>query len=284
MATIMDGRALAATMQEDLARRVVCLRETQNIIPGLAVILVGDDAASQVYVRNKERAANRVGFYSETTRLPSTTSQSELLAVIDSYNRNPAIHGILVQLPLPPHLNKAAVLEAVDPNKDVDGFHPINMGRLWSGHGTIFPCTPYGIIKLIESYNIDCVGKKALVVGRSSIVGKPIGHLLLEKDATVTIAHSKTKQLKTLTQQADILVVAIGQANFIGTEDIKESAVVIDVGMNRDEAGKLCGDVAREAAQKASYITPVPGGVGPMTITMLLEQTYYLAEQPSNTR
>lgn len=274
MVQIMDGRALADKMQADLAQTVIKMKEQNQTVPGLVVLLVGDDPASQIYVRNKERSAAKVGIYSKIERLPKEITEAELIKQITYYNEDPSIHGILVQLPLPEHINEEQVLNAIDPKKDVDGFHPVNMGHLLSGHPTQLPCTPYGIMKLLAAYNISVAGKQALVIGRSNIVGKPIAQLLLMADATVTMAHSKTKNLKELAKQADILVVAIGKGHFITKDYIKDGAVVIDVGMNRDENGKLMGDVAfDEVAPLTSFITPVPKGVGPMTITMLLEQT-----------
>ena len=242
------------------------------------MILVGDNPASQVYVRNKERSALAAGFRSEVLRVPETISQAELLDLIAKYNQDPAWHGILVQLPLPKHIDEEAVLLAIDPEKDVDGFHPLNMGRLWSGHPVMIPSTPAGIMEMFHEYGIDLEGKNAVVIGRSNIVGKPMAQLLLAKNATVTLTHSRTHNLAKVAAKADILVVAIGRAKFVTADFVKPGAVVIDVGMNRDENGKLCGDVDYEAvAPLASHITPVPGGVGPMTITMLMEQTYQAA-------
>lgn len=270
----MDGKALAVKMQEELAAKTAVLKES-GIEPGLVVILVGDDPASQVYVRNKERSALAAGFRSKVIRLPESTSQEDLLELIEQYNQEPDWHGILVQLPLPDHINEEAILLAIDPSKDVDGFHPMNMGKLWSGHPVMIPSTPAGIMELFRAYGIELEGKKALVIGRSNIVGKPMAQLLLDAHATVTIAHSRTKNLPELAREADILVVAIGRGHFVTKDFVKKGAVVIDVGMNRDENGKLIGDVAYdEVKEVASYITPVPGGVGPMTITMLMEQTY----------
>ena len=242
------------------------------------MILVGDNPASQVYVRNKERSALAAGFRSEVVRVPETISQEELLDLIAKYNQDPAWHGILVQLPLPKHIDEEAVLLSIDPEKDVDGFHPLNMGRLWSGHPVMIPSTPAGIMEMFHEYGIDLEGKNAVVIGRSNIVGKPMAQLLLAKNATVTLTHSRTHNLAKVAAKADILVVAIGRAKFVTPDFVKPGAVVIDVGMNRDENGKLCGDVDYETvAPLASHITPVPGGVGPMTITMLMEQTYQAA-------
>lgn len=275
---LIDGKALAARMQGELAEKTAQLKKETGLVPGLVVILVGEDPASQVYVRNKERSALAAGFRSQVVRLPETTSQEELLHTIALYNGDPNWHGILVQLPLPQHIDEEAVLLAISPEKDVDGFHPTNMGKLWSGHAVMVPSTPAGIMEMFKAYGIEVAGKRAVVIGRSNIVGKPMAQLLMDADATVTIAHSRTKDLPALARQADILVVAIGRAKFVTKEFIKEGAVVIDVGMNRDEEGKLCGDVDFEqVVEIASHLTPVPGGVGPMTITMLMEQTYRAA-------
>lgn len=272
---LLDGKALAAKMQANLAEKTARLKEETGQVPGLVVILVGEDPASQVYVRNKERSALAAGFESKVVRLADTTSEEELLALINTYNADPKWHGILVQLPLPQHINEEKVLLAIDPDKDVDGFHPTNMGKLWSGHPVMVPSTPAGIIEIFKEYGIELEGKSALVIGRSNIVGKPMAQLLLDANATVTIAHSRTKNLANLARQADILVVAIGRGHFVTKDFVKEGAVVIDVGMNRDENGKLIGDVAfDEVSEVAAALTPVPGGVGPMTITMLMEQTY----------
>lgn len=283
MAQIIDGKALAQKMQKKLAEKVARLKAEKGIVPGLVVILVGENPASQVYVRNKERSAFAAGFKSQVVRLPESTSQEELLDLIAIYNADTSFHGILVQLPLPDHINEEAVLLAIDPNKDVDGFHPMNMGRLWSGHPVMVPCTPAGIMEMFKDYHIDLEGKHAVVIGRSNIVGKPMAQLLLNKNATVTLTHSRTHHLAEVAKKADILVVAIGRGHFVTKDFVKESAVVIDVGMNRDENGKLIGDVKYdEVAELASYITPVPGGVGPMTITMLMEQTYESALRSVN--
>ena len=275
MANIIDGKALAEKLQAKLAEKTAKLKEETGQEPGLVVILVGDNPASQVYVRNKERSALAAGFRSEVVRLPESTSQEELLTLIAKYNQDPAWHGILVQLPLPAHIDDEAVLLAIDPEKDVDGFHPTNMGRLWSGHPLMIPSTPAGIMEMFREYKVDLEGKNAVVIGRSNIVGKPMAQLLLSKNATVTLTHSRTHHLAKIAKKADILVVAIGRGHFVTKDFVKEGAVVIDVGMNRDENGKLIGDVKfAEVAEVASLITPVPKGVGPMTITMLMEQTY----------
>lgn len=278
MTQVIDGKALAAKLQGKLAEKTAKLKAETGLVPGLVVILVGDNPASQVYVRNKERSALAAGFRSEVVRVPDTISQEELLGLIAKYNADPAWHGILVQLPLPKHIDEEAVLLAIDPEKDVDGFHPLNMGRLWSGHPVMVPSTPAGIMEMFHEYGIELEGKRAVVIGRSNIVGKPMAQLLLAKNATVTLTHSRTHNLAAIAKTADILVVAIGRAKFVTPDYVKEGAVVIDVGMDRDENGKLCGDVDYEAvAPIASHITPVPGGVGPMTITMLMEQTYHAA-------
>ena len=273
--TVIDGKALAAKMQAALAEKTAQLKAEKGLIPGLVVILVGENPASQVYVRNKERSALAAGFKSEVVRVPDTISEKELLALIERYNQDSEWHGILVQLPLPVHIGEEKVLLAIDPDKDVDGFHPTNMGKFWSGHPVMIPSTPAGIMEMFKEYQIELEGKTAVVIGRSNIVGKPMAQLLLDANATVTIAHSRTKNLPELARQADILVVAIGRGHFVTKEFVKPGAVVIDVCMNRDANGKLIGDVQYdEVAEVASYITPVPGGVGPMTITMLMEQTY----------
>ena len=273
--TVIDGKALAAKMQAALAEKTAQLKAEKGLIPGLVVILVGENPASQVYVRNKERSALAAGFKSEVVRVPDTISEKELLAIIERFNQDSEWHGILVQLPLPVHISEEKVLLAIDPDKDVDGFHPTNMGKFWSGHPVMIPSTPAGIMEMFKEYQIELEGKTAVVIGRSNIVGKPMAQLLLDANATVTIAHSRTKNLPELARQADILVVAIGRGHFVTKEFVKPGAVVIDVGMNRDANGKLIGDVQYdEVAEVASYITPVPGGVGPMTITMLMEQTY----------
>lgn len=278
MTELIDGKALSQKMQAELGRKVERLKEQHGIIPGLAVILVGDNPASQVYVRNKERSALEAGFKSETLRLSESISQEELIDIIHQYNEDKSIHGILVQLPLPQHINDKKIILAIDPKKDVDGFHPMNTGHLWSGRPMMVPCTPAGIMEMFREYHVDLEGKHAVIIGRSNIVGKPMAQLLLDKNATVTLTHSRTRNLSEVTKEADILIVAIGQGHFVTKDFVKEGAVVIDVGMNRDENGKLIGDVVFEqVAEVASMITPVPGGVGPMTTTMLLEQTYQAA-------
>ncbi len=278
MVELLDGKALAQKMQAELAKKVTELKRQHQIVPGLVVILVGDDAASQIYVRNKERAAHAAGFKSQTVHLSESISQEELINVIMTYNDDPSIHGILVQLPLPDHINDKKIILSIDPSKDVDGFHPMNTGHLWSGRPQMVPCTPAGIMELLSAYSISLEGKHAVIIGRSNIVGKPMAQLLLAKNATVTLTHSRTKHLKAFTKQADLLIVAIGAGHFVTKDFVKSGAIVVDVGMNRDDNGKLIGDVDFDSvSQVASMLTPVPGGVGPMTITMLLEQTYQAA-------
>ncbi|MCH8013728.1 MAG: bifunctional methylenetetrahydrofolate dehydrogenase/methenyltetrahydrofolate cyclohydrolase FolD [Candidatus Dadabacteria bacterium] len=282
MAEIIDGKKVSEHIRSQIAEGVEKLKQETGITPGLAAVLVGDDPASEIYVRNKRRACSNAGIYSEEHKLPLETTEQELLTLVDKLNNDPKIHGILVQLPLPDHINVTKVLRAVSPLKDVDGFHPYNVGLLVEGNPRFIPCTPHGIIKMLEFYNIDISGKQVVVVGRSNIVGKPVSMLLLHRHATVTVCHSRTKPLDEVTRRADILVVAIGRANFITADMVKEGAVVIDVGINRNEEGKLTGDVDFEAvSQKASYITPVPGGVGPMTISMLLWNTLESAKSTS---
>lgn len=281
---LLNGKELAQKLQQEMTQEVTELKE-KGLQPGLAVILVGEDPASQVYVRNKERAANNMGMYSVVYRLPETTSEADLIAKIEELNHDDKVHGILVQLPLPKHINEDLVLDTIDPAKDVDGFHPMNLGNLFAGKPTMIPCTPAGIMELIKLSGLDLAGKNAVIIGRSNIVGKPIAHLLLQANATVTICHSKTKDLPKVAKQADVLVVAIGRANFVTADFVKEGAVVIDVGINRDENNKLTGDVKfDEVAPLTSYITPVPGGVGPMTITMLMRQTIDAAKRKENVR
>lgn len=276
---LLDGKKLAQKMQAEMKERVSLLKE-KGIIPGLTVILVGEDKASQVYVRNKERQAKQAGINSQVIRLPEETSQIDLIKQVEQLNQDSTVHGILVQLPLPKHIDEQTVLLSIAYEKDVDGFHPMNMGNFFLGNDGALPCTPYGIMKLLAEYDISLEGKRAVVIGRSNIVGKPMAVMLMNEHATVTIAHSRTQDLKALAKQADILVVAIGRGHFITGDDIKEGAVVVDVGMNRNDEGKLIGDVDTESVKGiASYVTPVPGGVGPMTITMLLDQTIQKAEE-----
>lgn len=274
MAHIIDGKKVSQHVRAEVAKNVEELRVGKDVTPGLAAVLVGENQASEIYVRNKRKACTEAGMYSEEHKLPAETTQEELLSLVEKLNKDEKIHGILVQLPLPDHINETTVLRAVSPLKDVDGFHPYNVGLLVEGNPRFISCTPHGIIKMLDFYNIDILGKEAVVVGRSNIVGKPMSMLLLHRHATVTICHSRTKPLADVTKRADILVAAIGRANFITADMVKEGAVVIDVGMNRNEEGKLTGDVDFEGIkEKASYITPVPGGVGPMTISMLLWNT-----------
>jgi len=280
MAQIISGKEVALRVRESIKKEVSELFEKTGKRPGLAVIIVGEDPASQVYVRNKAKGCEEVGFHSEVYRLAENTQMEELLSLINKLNNDENIHGILCQLPLPKHLDETAVILAIDPNKDVDAFHPVNTGKIMIGNYSFLPCTPAGVMELIASTGVDVAGKECVVVGRSNIVGKPQAMLLLQKNGTVTICHSKTKNLKETTKRADILVVAVGRANFITGDMTKEGAIVIDVGINRNEEGKLVGDVHFDSAEKvASYITPVPGGVGPMTITMLLKNTLTAAKQ-----
>ena len=271
---------MALKVREEIKRDVNELVEKTGKRPGLAVIIVGEDPASQVYVRNKAKGCEEVGFHSEVYRLAEDTQMDELLALVERLNKDENIHGILCQLPLPKHLDETAVILAIDPNKDVDAFHPVNTGKIMIGNYSFLPCTPAGVMELIASTGVDIAGKECVVVGRSNIVGKPQAMLLLQKNGTVTICHSRTKNLAETTKRADILVVAVGRANFITGDMVKEGAIVVDVGINRGEDGKLVGDVHFDSCEKvASYITPVPGGVGPMTITMLLKNTLTAAKQ-----
>ncbi len=274
MAQIINGKQVSQNLREKQKSETEALFQKYGKRPGLAVIIVGEDPASKVYVANKEKACIEVGFHSELYRLPEKTTMEELLELIEKLNNDDKIHGILCQLPLPKHLDEEKVILAINPNKDVDAFHPVNTGKIMIGNHSFLPCTPAGVMKLIESTGTEISGKECVVIGRSNIVGKPQAMLLLQANGTVTICHSRTKDLKEVTKRADILVVAIGKADFITGDMIKDGAVVIDVGMNRNKEGKLTGDVDfLSCEKKASYITPVPGGVGPMTITMLLENT-----------
>ena len=276
---LIDGKQIAADIRREIAQDTEKFKEENGFVPGLAVIIAGNDPASQVYVRNKHRACEEVGFYSEGYELPAETTEQELLALIDKLNHDEHIHGILVQLPLPKHLDEEKILLAIDPRKDVDAFHPYNVGRIMIGNYDFLPCTPAGVMQLLVRSGIEIAGKECVVVGRSNIVGKPQAMLLLEANGTVTICHSRTKDLKEVCKRADILVAAIGKPEFFDASYIKEGAVVIDVGMNRRVSdGKLCGDVNfADVAPHTSAITPVPGGVGPMTITMLLKNTFTAA-------
>ena len=275
---IIDGKAVSKKVKEDVKAECEQLK-AKGITPGLAVIIVGDDPASQVYVHNKEVACEACGFYSVKYALSAETTQDELNALVDKLNKDDKINGILCQLPLPSHLDDKEVINRIDPLKDVDAFHPVNVGAIMIGDYNYLPCTPAGVMELIHSTGIDVSGKKAVVIGRSNIVGKPMAMLLLHENATVEITHSRTQNLADITKEADILVAAIGKAKFVKADMVKDGAVVIDVGMNRDENGKLCGDVDFEAVKdKCSFITPVPGGVGPMTIAMLMKNTLTAAK------
>lgn len=275
---IIDGKVVSKKVKEDVKAECEQLK-TKGVTPGLAVIIVGDDPASQVYVHNKEVACEACGFYSVKYALPAETTQEELNALIDELNKDDKINGILCQLPLPSHLDDKEVINRIDPLKDVDAFHPVNVGAIMIGDYNYLPCTPAGVMELIHSTGVDVSGKKAVVMGRSNIVGKPMAMLLLHENATVEITHSRTQNLADITKEADILVAAIGKAKFVKADMVKNGAVVIDVGMNRDENGKLCGDVDFEDVKdKCSFITPVPGGVGPMTIAMLMKNTLTAAK------
>lgn len=275
---IINGKEIGQEIRNAVAERVTRLKE-RGLTPGLAVVLVGDNQASATYVRNKQKSCEAIGIFSELIKLPEETTQEELLAQIELLNQREDIHGILVQLPLPKHIDEDTVIATIAVEKDVDGFSPVSVGKMMLGQETFLPCTPFGVMKLLEYSGIEIAGKHAVIVGRSHIVGKPMGQLLLQKDATVTYTHSKTPDLPSFTRQADILIAAVGRANFITKEHVKEGAVVIDVGINRDDNNKLCGDVNfAEVDGIASHITPVPGGVGPMTITMLLFNTVQAAE------
>ena len=280
MAQIIDGKAVSAAVKQEVAEEAARLRDEKGLKVGLAVVIVGNNSASRVYVNNKKKACEAVGFQSFEYALDESTTQEQLLDLVDVLNRDDRVNGILVQLPLPAHIDEKAVINAILPAKDVDAFHPVNVGRIMIGDYAFLPCTPAGVMRLIESTGVDITGKQCVVVGRSNIVGKPQAMLLLQKNGTVTICHSKTKNLKEICLGADILVVAVGKAKFVTGDMVKEGAVVIDVGMDRDENGKLCGDVDFECAEKrAAYITPVPGGVGPMTIAMLMKNTLTAAKQ-----
>ena len=273
MANIIDGKAVSAQVKEDIRIETEKLKE-QGIEIGLAVVIVGNDPASQVYVRNKEKACEAVGFNSYKYALPEETTEEELLALVDKLNKDDKVDGILVQLPLPKHLDDKIIINNIRPDKDVDAFHPVNVGKIMIGEYSFLPCTPAGVMELIKSTGTEIAGKECVVIGRSNIVGKPQAMLLLHQSGTVTICHSKTKNLKEVASRADILVAAVGKPKIINADYVKEGAVVIDVGMNRDENGKLCGDVDFESVKdKAGFITPVPGGVGPMTIAMLMKNT-----------
>ncbi|HDR4422159.1 TPA: bifunctional methylenetetrahydrofolate dehydrogenase/methenyltetrahydrofolate cyclohydrolase FolD [Bacillus cereus] len=279
VAVIIKGNEVAEKKRAQLTEEVVKLKE-QGIVPGLAVILVGEDPASRSYVKGKEKGCEQVGIYSELIELPETITEERLLAEIDRLNGDDHINGILVQLPLPKHIEEKAIIERISPDKDVDGFHPISVGRMMTGQDTFLPCTPHGIVELVKETNLDISGKHVVVIGRSNIVGKPVGQLFLNENATVTYCHSKTQNMKELTKLADILIVAVGRPKMVTADYMKEGAVVIDVGVNRLETGKLCGDVDFDnVLDVAGYITPVPKGVGPMTITMLLHNTVESAKR-----
>ena len=274
MAEIISGKVVSASVREKITAECEKFKKETGVTPGLAVILVGNDPASAVYVRNKHKGCAEVGFESLQIEMPESTTESELIAKIDELNRDPGVHGILVQLPLPKHINEEAVINRISPDKDVDAFHPSNVGRIMIGNYQFLPCTPAGVMELLEFYKVDITGKRCVVIGRSNIVGKPMTMLLLAKNGTVTVCHSRTQNLSDITKEADILVVAIGKAGFVTADMVKPGAVVIDVGINRLDNGKLCGDVDYDSVYPiASMITPVPGGVGPMTITMLLKNT-----------
>lgn len=277
---LIDGKALALKLQESIAEEVTKLKQERNIVPGLAVILVGDDPASHAYVKMKAKACEKVGFYSITHNMPDTISQDEIIATIEMINNNPRIDGILVQLPLPKQIDTDKILEVIDPKKDVDGFHAYNVGRMVTGLESFVACTPLGVMKMFEAYEIDLAGKDVCVVGASNIVGKPMASLLLNANATVTVTHIHTKDLKAHTLTADIVVVGVGVPGLIKEDMVKEGAVVIDIGINKLEYGSLVGDVDfPNVSKKCAYITPVPGGVGPMTIAMLLSNTLKSAQQ-----
>jgi methylenetetrahydrofolate dehydrogenase (NADP+) / methenyltetrahydrofolate cyclohydrolase len=281
-AIIIDGKEIAKKTKSEIVDQVQEMK-TQGITPGLAVILVGDNQASRTYVNSKQKTARELGMHNVLIEYPESITEQELLAKIDELNNDEDIHGILVQLPLPGQINETHLIEAISPEKDVDGFHPINIGRMMTGQDAFLPCTPFGVMVMMKEMGIDLAGKHVVVVGRSNIVGKPAGQLFLNKNATVTYCHSKTKDLKEHTRKADVVVAAVGKAGLITADHIKAGAVVIDVGMNRDEEGKLCGDVAyAEVREKAGYITPVPGGVGPMTIAMLMYNTLKSAKNHLN--
>lgn len=283
MAELINGKEVSAAVRAEIKAEVEKLKKEYNITPGLAVILVGSDPASSVYVRNKHKACAEVGMESYQIMMPEETTEEELLSKIDELNKDDAVHGILVQMPLPKHISEEKVVDAIYPDKDVDAFHPINVGKISLGKYDFLPCTPAGVMELLKYYNVDPCGKECVVLGRSNIVGKPMAQLLLTRNGTVTVCHSRTKNLAEVISRADILVVAIGKPNFIKGENIKPGAVVVDVGINRLDNGKLAGDVDFESAScVASMITPVPGGVGPMTITMLLKNTLTAAKKKIN--
>ncbi len=277
---LIDGKSLSKKVQDYVKSEVEILKTEKNMVPGLAVVIVGDDPASHAYVRMKEKACKNVGFYSIAHKMPDTITQDEIINIITMMNKNPHIHGILVQLPLPKHIDTDKLLEVIDPIKDVDGFHPYNVGRMVSNLDGFVACTPLGVMKMFEEYDIELEGKDVVIVGASNIVGKPMASLLLNKNATVTVTHIFTKDLASHTKKADIVIVGVGLPNLIKEDMVKEGAIVIDIGINRLEDGSLVGDVDFvNVSPKCSYITPVPGGVGPMTIAMLLENTLHSAKQ-----
>ena len=279
MAKLINGKEVSLAVQERIRKETEALKE-RGITPGLAVVIVGDDPASRTYVNNKKKACERVGFHSEEYALPATTTQEELLALVKELNQRPELNGILVQSPLPKGLDEKMIVENIDPNKDVDAFHAVNVGKIMIGDFSFLPCTPAGVIELLDYEGIDIAGKECVVLGRSNIVGKPMAMLLLHRNGTVTICHSRTKNLQEVCSRADILVAAVGKPGFVTGDMVKEGAVVIDVGINRNAEGKLCGDVDFDSvAPKAAYLTPVPGGVGPMTIAMLMQNTLTAAKE-----
>lgn len=277
----MDGKALSAKVRGSILAETEELK-ARGVTPGLAVIIVGNDPASEIYVRNKEKACLECGFYSEKYALPAETTQDELLGLIAELNQSPQISGILCQMPVPAHISEKAVIDAIAPEKDVDAFHPVNVGKIMVGNFDFVPCTPAGVMELLDEYKIDPKGRRCVVLGRSNIVGKPMAMLLLHKHGTVTICHSRTENLQQICAEADILVAAIGKAGFVTPAMVKEGAVVIDVGINRNAEGKVCGDVDPAVMEKAGYMTPVPGGAGPMTITMLMKNTLKAAKLHHN--
>ncbi len=280
MAEILDGKKVSQKVKDALKEETKAFFEKYGIRPGLAVVIVGDDPASRVYVNSKKKACEEIGYYSEEHALPKDTTESELLSLVEKLNGDGKIHGILVQLPLPGHIDEEKIINAISPKKDVDAFHPVNVGKIMIGNFDFLPCTPAGVMELLNEANIDLTGKNCVVIGRSNIVGKPQAMLLLHKNATVTICHSKTKNLKEITKNADVLIAAVGRAKMVTADYVKKGAVVIDVGMNRLENKKLAGDVDFDSVKDvASYITPVPGGVGPMTIAMLMKNTFTAAKR-----
>ncbi len=282
MNNIIDGKLIAKEVRDEIAVEVAQLKE-KGVEPALAVVIVGEDPASKVYVSNKKKACEKAGIVSIEYALPATTTQEELLALIDKLNNNTKINGILVQMPLPKGLDEREVINAISPLKDVDAFHPENVGRIMIGDYAFLPCTPAGIVILLEKYNVDICGKHCVIIGRSNIVGKPMSMLMLQKNATVTVCHSKTNNLKEICRQADIIIAAVGRPEFVTADMVKDGAVIIDVGINRDGNNKLCGDVDFDAVkEKAALITPVPGGVGPMTVTVLLKNTIKAAMLQNN--